>query len=336
MDEVHRKAMRGLGLLMEIGASQDEPRIRSLYMRALTIASNRAMEMEIEAGKSLGSGTKKEILLREISDHGLVDEVHAIASSFPVSKERSELLEILDELALSEAGPDAPQHCPECSYRLDVSYDSLLLVCHFCGEVLEVNDMNICPLERLPKTKVGIFKPNRHFKQWMDRIFARNPPESLSEEIIDRIRRGCIAKRLTMEMGVEDLRSVLRELKLTAYNGDVPYILMKITRRGPPAVSPEVTAKVTSLFLEIMEVRGDVKKDGRTNRIYYPYYIYKLYDIFLTDEEERKILEFIHLHAAGTLSSNDEEWRSICETVPSLRGKYRPTVLKVPSASGRL
>ncbi len=327
MDDVHRKAMRVFALLDGIDPSLkgEIALARSLYNKAITVAAEKINA----TGRGMGSSLKREILMREISDFGAVDSIYSTISKANPDTLSKELLELLEDIVQSNPGPDAPKFCPDCGYRLDISEDLLFLVCHVCSGMMEVGDMNTGSHERLPKTKVGTFKPNRHLKQWMDRIFARNAPESLTEEVIERIRRGCVAKRLTMEMGVEDLRAVLREQKLTTYNGDVPYILQKITKRGPPNVSPEIVSKVTSLFIEIMEIRGDVKKDGRTNRIYYPYYLYKLFDIYLERPEEREILEFIHLHATETLSSNDEEWRSICLMVPALRGKYRPTVLKI-------
>ena len=75
-----------------------------------------------------------------------------------------------------------------------------------------------------------------------------------------------------------------------------------------------------------MDARDKISNSCRCNRIYYPYYISKLLSIILDNEEDRKILNYVHLHKESTLSANDAEWAKICEILPCLQNKYQPTI----------
>ena len=227
--------------------------------------------------------------------------------------------------------------CDTCGNEMDVSRDCTYMVCYTCGDTgIDMKENMPDSMKNVPKSKTGNFKPNRHFKRWIDRILAKEPEEEIGdshdpanyrgEKLIAKIRQVCVNKGLTTEyITVRDIRSILKSLGCSIYNENIPLIMKKLTNRGPPNLSEDSYYKVYSLFIQVMEIRDSIKKDGRSNRIYYPYYIYKIFDIYL-EGDERKAMGYIHLHSNHTLTSNDEEWRLICNAVPSLHKKYKPTV----------
>ena len=72
-------------------------------------------------------------------------------------------------------------------------------------------------------------------------------------------------------------------------------------------------------------------KDAKVKKIpntpYYPYFIYKIFEIVFEDKPAKlnSLLECIHIQSDDTLASHDEEWKKICDSVPILHGKYKPT-----------
>ena len=90
-------------------------------------------------------------------------------------------------------------------------------------------------------------------------------------------------------------------------------------------IVPDPGRKIYSLFVRIMEVREGLKTNPKSNRIYYPYYIYKILELVLTDPEEKKLIKYIHLHKQHTLDNNDDEWALICEKMNNEQVRYIPT-----------
>ncbi len=278
---------------------------------------------------------------RLIMEGGILDMLGDIVDKLS-SSSHPDVMALLGDADIDEGFAEPVSYaspiCEECGYRLDLSADMLFLLCYSCGDVVDARDLNVEMVKHNPRSRVGNFKPNRHFKRWMDHILARETEEELGdskdplnlrgEKMIERVREGCNRKRLTAEyMTVEDVRAILKELGLSKYNDNIPLIIKKITGRAPPSLSEDSYHRVFSMFSMVMEARNGIRREGRTNRIYYPYYIYKIMDLVLDSREERKAMDFIHLHSASTLISNDEEWRLICESIPSLRARYQPTIM---------
>jgi hypothetical protein len=63
----------------------------------------------------------------------------------------------------------------------------------------------------------------------------------------------------------------------------------------------------------------------RINRNYYPYYIYKIADSILPEDdyENRRILYYIYIQSKETVESDDLNWELICNYIPELT--YKPT-----------
>jgi len=89
------------------------------------------------------------------------------------------------------------------------------------------------------------------------------------------------------------------------------------TGKSPPSVSGDILHKSELIFLDVL----NALKKLSTNKIYYPYFIYKIWDLLLPPEN-RKILDFIHLQSYKVIKKNENRWCKICKETGLT---YRPT-----------
>ena len=103
-----------------------------------------------------------------------------------------------------------------------------------------------------------------------------------------------------------------------------------------PAALPSLRAFLGDV--EAIEIGERVRPPGRTNRNYYPYYIYKILDAIIPKDapgaqEHRRVLYYIYMQGQDTLDKNDREWEEICSELSEIEWtatcrneslKYRP------------
>ena len=361
MDEINKRMqtkIRYVEMILDLAKRRDlVDRLTEVTIRYEMLYSKIVMQCA-DGDSRTTSKEKRDISAKRIADGDIIDCLNDIVLSVKtglISDEQEEMRHAMPRVAQMnrkineliyeydmvdipmEMGAPVEQRCAECDYLLDISPDKTTYVCYGCGDVTDIKDNIVEAPKQAPKSKTGNFKPNRHFKKWIDHILAREPEESLGdpndrenargEKMLDDIKTLCVKKGYNAEyITIEDMRTILKELNKTEYNDNISLIMKKLTGRGPPSLSDESYSLVCTRFLQIMEIRDNIKKDGRTNRIYYPYYIYKIFDITL-EGDERRAMEYIHLHSIPTLTANDEEWRKICMShkLPFLDGKYKPT-----------
>ena len=190
------------------------------------------------------------------------------------------------------------------------------------------------------------FNPNRHYRFWIDHILARESEEELGDKADPSNQSGekLLARLLSIVhrdrkilrlLGVEDVRAMLKEVKRTDLNKNVSLILKILTGVEPPSLSEKLLSKGEKIFSKAIQTRERVCRSGRVNRNYYPFYIYKIFDAILPedDHENRRVLYYIHLQGEETLSNNDTEWEEICNKLDEIdwkptdrtqANKYRP------------
>lgn len=246
--------------------------------------------------------------------------------------------------------------CPECQVAMIVSSETSELVCHGCGKVRELvgtifDDAQFYNQEG-QKAKSGSFNPNRHFRFWLDRILAREPEEELGdrddpdntcgEKLLEQLRGAVRRDRKILRLlTVDNVRAMLKEIGRTDLNKNVPLIMRRLTGVGPPQLPESICQRVEKLFSKALEIGERVRPSGRTNRNYYPYYIYKILDAVLPEDtpgnpearEHRRVLYYIYMQGQETLDKNDREWELICLEMPEIEWtatsrtkaqKYRP------------
>ena len=265
----------------------------------------------------------KEIFLEKLSNDNIIERMNTLASNhILVQSKKDEYNSTKIDIDLSSTVYDV---CDLCNNSVSLGEYSSMIICSYCGHIKYITNNS----KSLPRSKIGNFKPQRHFKIWMERILGREPESEIkcvNMDIVDVIRKDLINKNKSIEhITIDDIRYVLKEIGKTNLNKNTTLLSKKITGRSPPYINDTLYKKTNDLFIKVMNAR-DSLSNNRCNRIYYPYYIYKIFNIILTGEE-KKITNYIHLHKSSTTCQNDSEWISICDLVPELNGKYCPTIL---------
>ena len=181
------------------------------------------------------------------------------------------------------------------------------------------------------KTKSGTFNPNRHFQFWWLHILAKESEEELGsfdygKVIFEELNKIIIRDRKVLRrLTVNDIRNMLREIKKTDLNKNVPLILKKLTGIGPPIISEEIAIKTENLFTKAIELGEQIKRGTRINRNYYPYYIYKILEQLIpnSDYESKRVLYYIYIQSKETVEADDLDWEQVCLELPELQ--YKPT-----------
>ena len=195
-------------------------------------------------------------------------------------------------------------------------------------------------------------------KEPEEEIGDRSDPQNLyGEKLIERLRAIIVRDRHILQLlTVNDIRMMLQELGKTNLNKNVPLILYKLTGVGPPDITDLIAVRTENLFSKALEMSEVVRQRSRTegnpsvpeflgmndmfesgsemgvsslkirvNRNYYPYYIYKILDQIIPEDdfEQRRILFYIYIQSQDTVEADDDNWELICREIPEL--KYIPT-----------
>lgn len=230
--------------------------------------------------------------------------------------------------------------CSNCCgpMTVDTNNSELRCVNFECGMLTEVVGTTFDDTQLFcgdgQKSRSGTFNPNRHFQFWWMHILALEPDEEIGcksdpenlygEKLIANLRKiiardGILLRILT----VNDVRGMLRELKQTKLNKNVPLILKKLTGIGPPRLSEEIAVQVENYFNKSIEISEQINREDRINRNYYPFYIFKILDAILKTHEERRVLYYIYIQSKDTVEADDADWEQICESLTGIQ--YRPT-----------
>jgi hypothetical protein len=266
----------------------------------------------------------------------------------------AELQRLLDVYPADEAAPPAAPAdfslCPVCGAAMAADAGRSELRCRKdgCGAVRElvgtVFDDSQFYSQEGQKAKSGAFKPNRHFQLWWTHLTAEEPEEELGdkddpenlcgEKLVARLRRLVQREpgRVLRLLSVDDVRGMLRELKRTDLNKNVPLLLKKLTGVGPPAIPGSIAAKVENIFSKAIEVGEKILRPGRANRNYYPDYILRIYLHVLetaklapaVDAELRRLVFYFYIQGDDTVQDDDNDWRQITDSLPDLQIRFVP------------
>jgi hypothetical protein len=246
-------------------------------------------------------------------------EIQELVDLFPINIEFSNSINFINY-----------RICDICYDCMEIDTINSELICYTCAMVKPLIGISFENIQFYSydnqKTKTGTFNPNRHFYFWWNRILAKEDELDVNSELIDNIMKIIQRDKKVLRMlTVIDIRNILRELKKTELNKNIPLILKKITGIGPPSIPESIEIQVENIFTKVIEICESIKRYGRTNRNYYPYYIYKIIDNIIpeSDFENRRILYYIYIQSKETVELDDLDWEKICEHISELT--YRPT-----------
>lgn len=244
-------------------------------------------------------------------------------------QELSNLVKKFKRSKISTAVSEINYDTCACGTKMKIFPTTSELVCPACGKVLMLygtvfEDTQFYNQEG-QRSKHGCYDPSRHCKFWVHRIQAKENtdiPKKCIDQLIYCIKRDGITdcRRLLCSQ----LRFYLKETNNTDYNDHIPLIRKIITGIVPPQLTHNELRQLYNLFDKSVNAFDIVKPADKSNTMYYPYIIYKILDLIISNGVRKKqILECIHLQSRDTLIANDNLWESICATLSDL--EYRPT-----------
>src|SRR5581483_4753145 len=218
----------------------------------------------------------------------------------------------------------------KCGMRMTVIPAKSIVVCENCSKMRAlyglVFDDSQFYTQGEPKTKHGMYNPNRHFKFWMERIQAKENvliPQQDIDALEYIIERDGMAR---VNLNCYYMRAMLKEADLTKYNEHTSLLIKKCGGPSPPQLDFNELRVFSIKFNIYMKYLKKIKTDG--NRPNYPFWIYKIAeDEFDGKPDKIKILIFIHLQSEETIRKNDEYLKQIVEIAdPKYNLKFRQTV----------
>lgn len=159
--------------------------------------------------------------------------------------------------------------------------------------------------------KRGIYSPKKHFRNWLDYIMGRE--DDIQAKDLNQLKTDIINilndKNIDVnKINVYDIRRCLKLCKATKYNKHLTTLYREITDKQTPTICLETEAILLKHFDMIILVLD------RCNIRFYPYYIYKLIEVFGLDKD-KEVLKFIYLQSIKTLSERDKRWKEICKKI---------------------
>lgn len=225
-------------------------------------------------------------------------------------------------------GCDDVGDCPECGVSLCVDGAQSQARCPECAQLFELHGVTFDEAQfkhqEGQRSKSGKFNPNHHCQEWMVRIQGLEPETELGDPKDDENTRGekLIANiraearrtgRLLAMLEVEDVRTLLSNIKMSQFNRNASLILKKLTGVAPPILCEEKKVRAEIMFSMANAARAEICSDS-SNRSYYPYYIFKILDLILDfDDPDRLLMCYIHMQGENTIDNNDAEWAEICK-----------------------
>lgn len=223
---------------------------------------------------------------------------------------------------------EIPDYC-ECGHIMQIMAASSEMVCTHCGYLYELkgtvfSDAQFYAQDSTRYKHAG-YEPSKHCKSWLERIQARETntiSDAQLSKIEQCIRRDGIANK--KRLSIEQLRRYLKDTGLTELNEHVALIKRLITGVAPPQLSYAETQDITNSFSKAVKAYNLIRPVDKSNLIFYPYLLWKLIEMHVSDYIKRKtLLSFIHLQGTQTLIQNDQIWARICNATPGF--KYHPT-----------
>jgi len=179
--------------------------------------------------------------------------------------------------------------CKNCHSEMEIIPQRSEMECSKCGLIEELcgvafNVHQYYRQQNQPSIPTP-YDPMKHYNKWIENItgFGRN-----TEKIpMDRIRQ------CERPSSIEEVRTILKKLKLTRHNESAVYILGELGGPKPPTLDGGKLRDMERIFSQVVKI-WVTQYPGK--RIHLPYCIAKIIEmVFEDDADSLKILDFIHL-----------------------------------------
>lgn len=203
-----------------------------------------------------------------------------------------------------------PHFCEACNCRTLQCIRDATICCPSCAMSKNYQDTDNSYREGMqPATTTYLYKKTNHFKDHLKRAQGRESTE-IPQSVLESVRTE-LNKRTKDHsiISVEEIRSVLKRLKLAHLYNHTVLLWSKVTGQSPPSMSDTQEAELMYLFSLLVPIWDNVKPSDRNNMLSYPYLLNKFCNILgYTDLAEH----FNLLKSKDKLSQQDGMWEDIC------------------------
>jgi hypothetical protein len=264
------------------------------------------------------SGTGSDEYFGYLSSHNIVGQLNSsLRSATPRSAvETRTIYDALSVMISCHISPIDTHICEDCNVEMSPNEESGLLLCPECGAIRELEGQIEEEKDNIKNTS---YVPSQHCKFWIKHIFGLEHTE-IPEHVVDGIHRiierNGLKSRIT-QIPTTQYRAFLKELGATKYNSNITKIRKIVSGVGPPPPSDARYDLICRYFDLADEAFFNNLPENKTNRSYYPHFLYKIIEIVYADASKKRtrILQCIHLQSHDTLVANDDIWRKVCDSV---------------------
>jgi len=209
--------------------------------------------------------------------------------------------------------------CPDCKINMEVHHDLSIIKCGNCG-LEERILIHSCYDRHHYKTQDKSYNPTssvndqetlKHYKKWIQTLLAVDC-EKITDDVLEIIKRKCVKERYRIcNLNIEQMRSILKELKMTQYNNYSPYIIRKLNNRRPISIPYKYMKQLKDIFVQIIRIYSKLYK--MSNLKYYPAFIARIIKSYYVDTPLVELLPNIHKQSSQTESKTTKIWEKLCE-----------------------
>jgi hypothetical protein len=207
------------------------------------------------------------------------------------------------------------------------------MYCYECGtymaDVGMITDDMLDGYGGLPRQrqKTSGHDASRHWRIWTHRIQAREKYET-PDDVRAVVRAGFkgLGIRDADSMHCSMIRIFLKDADMSCHNDHVPTIRKDVCGIVPPQITHEENVRGAMIFHRACEIYVEIRPDGFSNNMYYPYMVRKIWECILPDgDRKNRIIDCIHMQGHDVTVRNDCTWELICVKLKMKEVVYRPT-----------
>ena len=177
-------------------------------------------------------------------------------------------------------------------------------MCEECGIFYDKPELIVTDLYNYQAKPQRFYNRQDHFKEVLGQ-FQGCEGKEIPMEIIEKIKNA-----VPLQATAEDVKTAMRNLKLTKYMENFYCILFTITGIEPPHIPKLIQDKLIRMFKQIDRVYQIVSKEKRKSFLNYYYVLFKLLDLM----DQTELLPKVPLLKTRIrLKQHDSVWKKICE-----------------------
>lgn len=202
--------------------------------------------------------------------------------------------------------------CPFCDTKMIVRPSENKMLCIKCGLVEQLDiispddDQNYN--QEGKRSKHGSYDVTGHCRAWVERIQARESVD-IPERIIKSVKKNILSSGIIdlNEVTCSQIRDILRLKKLSSYYVHIPLIRKLITGRSPPQLTDKEFQLTLLYFSKFITIFDQIKPNNKTNCPYHPYFIYKIWEHILDNDNE--VSDFNEKVENYKILTDDDNWK---------------------------